>query len=158
MRSVRAGAPGVLPAAAAGLVVLAGCSEGVRVDATHPPVLAVQAASGAVEVEPWSWCYADPGGGACADGAPPADPPQLGAGTALPFEFVLDDWSFTATSEPVGTGCVVGRTVTAQGRRYEVDLAGVTGVHDVTVVGWGEQGDLSVTVRWDSGVPGDPTC
>ncbi|GAB4065238.1 hypothetical protein GCM10028777_14130 [Angustibacter speluncae] len=156
MRSVGTRAAAV---ALLGLGALAGCADGVRVDAAHPPVLAVQAASGGVDVVPWSWCFSDPDGpGACADGAPPAEPPQLGAGPAMPFGFPLEDWSFTATSEPVGTGCVVGRTVTAVGDRYAVDLAGVTGVQDVTVVGWGEQGDLSVTVRWDTGVPGDGGC
>jgi hypothetical protein len=141
------------------LAASAGCSDAVAVDAAHPPVLEVQASSGAVDVVPWSWCFSQAEGpGGCGDGAPPAEPPRLGSGGALPFEFGLEGWAFTATSGPVGGGCEVGRVVTAQGERYEVDLAGAGGVQDVTVVGWGEQGDLSVTVRWDTGVPGGESC
>ncbi|MDQ4124055.1 MAG: hypothetical protein M3134_00450 [Actinomycetota bacterium] len=110
-----------------------------------PPPVVVSGGDRALELHAWTYCY----GNGCADGSPPADPPDVGSPDEVFVEFPLRDWTFSASFVPAGAEC---------GREQRVDLkesdggfvlepAGHAGAYDVTLFGKGD-GDLFVTFRW----------
>jgi hypothetical protein len=120
-------------------------------DLESPPPVTVQGLDGSIALHAWTYCY----GSVCADGAPPADPPDVGNAEEVLVEFPLPGWSFTASFRPAEERC---------GRVQDVPLedvvdgafvlrpAGYAGAYDVTLFGQGD-GDLFVTFRWTT--PGD---
>jgi hypothetical protein len=105
-----------------------------------------------VELNAWTYCYRN----GCADGAPPADPPDVGSPEEIVVEFPLDEWSFEASFSPAGEKCAriqhVSLEETGDGR-FELRPAGHASTYDVTLFGRG-QGDLFVTFRWTTPTEG----
>lgn len=111
-----------------------------------PPDVTVRSAEVVVELQPWTYCY----GNGCADGTPPADPPDVGSTDEVTVEYPLPGWSFTATFEPTGAPCPRQQSVplTANGDgTFTLTPAGRAGTYDVTLAGQGD-GDLYVSFRW----------
>lgn len=121
-----------------------------------PPPVVVTGAGPAMELEPWTYCY----GALCADGAPPEDPPDVGATDTVQVAFPLDDWTFEATFEAVGQECprrITVPVVEGPDGSLAVEPAGRPGTYDVTLFGRGDGeggGDLFVTFRWTTSAEG----
>lgn len=115
-------------------------------DFDSPPPVTVRFLDGSIDLAAWTYCY----GSVCADGSPPAEPPDVGNPDEVSVEYTLPGWSFTAFFTPAGDEC---------GRQLEVPLtpagngqfllqpAGYADTYDVTLFGKGD-GDLFVTFRW----------
>ncbi len=101
-------------------------------------------------------CWSGPSSSRCADGRPPANPPDIGAPAELEVDFAVADWRFTATAAPTGVEC---------GREQSVDLVatgptthrlgpiGPAGDYTVTLSGRSKEGaaqrgDVHTTFRW----------
>lgn len=111
-----------------------------------PPPVTVRSAGAAFTLEPWTYCY----GNGCADGIPPADPPDVGRTDEVVVSFPLPGWSFSATFSPTGVECPRHHEVplvAADDGTFTVTPAGPAGTYDVTLFGRGD-GDLFVTFRW----------
>jgi hypothetical protein len=111
-----------------------------------PPPVTLRYLDKAAALHAWTYCYRN----GCADGAPPADPLDVGSPEEVGVEFPLADWSFGATFTPAGQRC--GREQQVRLERthaggFVVTPAGFAGTYDVTLFGRGE-GDLFVTFRW----------
>jgi hypothetical protein len=125
---------------------------GAEPDLDAPPPVTVRFFGDSMELRPYTYCY----GNACADGIPPADPPDVGSPEEIIVEFPLEGWSFSAYFRPAGYEC--GRvqemplTPTADGR-YELRPAGYADIYDVTLFGQGD-GDLFATFRWTTPADG----
>lgn len=118
----------------------------------RPPPVIVRAADASFALEAWTYCF----GSVCADGMPPANPPDVGSPVAVEVEFPLEGWTFEAEFAAVGDACPRRHTVhaeeTAPGQ-YLVEAAGHADTYDVTLFGRGN-GDLFVTFRWTTPVDG----
>ena len=115
-------------------------------DLDAPPPVTVRYGDDAVELEPWTFCYAN----GCADGMPPEDPHDVGSPEEVVIDFPLSGWSFNATFKTAGEEC--GREFPAQAEplgdgSFVLRPAGYAGSYDVTLFGKGD-GDLFVTFRW----------
>jgi hypothetical protein len=111
-----------------------------------PPPVTVRSSDRSFRLSPYTYCYRT----VCADGFPPAHPPEVGSPQKVFIEFPLSGWSFTAFFRPAREGC---------GRLQEVPLqpagegawvlqpAGHAGTYDVDLSGKGD-GDLYVTFHW----------
>ena len=173
--------------AAAAVLVVAGCggaTQGVATQApptaapttaepareppeplpgSEPPAVTVRGAGDAQELDPWTWCWSGLTGGGCADGAPPQDPPDVGAADQVAVSFPVPGWTFAATFRPVGQTCAreqrvdlgpaVDRSSTSGGT---VTPAGPAGTYDVDVSGRGSggSGDVITPFRWTTPVDG----
>jgi hypothetical protein len=119
---------------------------------TPPPPVTVGFLDGSVELSAWTFCYKT----GCADGAPPADPPDVGSPEEVTVEFPLQGWSFTASFSPAGEECGriqhVPLEQTGAGT-FVLRPAGYAGTYDVTLFGQGN-GDLFVTFRWTTPTDG----
>lgn len=162
-------------AALAGLFLLAACGEttpGPQVGAGReptttappspeptvppgldaPPPVTVRFFDKSVALQAWSYCYRT----VCADGSPPAEPPDVGNPEEVIIEFPLKRWSFTAYFRPGANEC--GRIQEAPleavgGRRFVLRPAGHADAYEVTLFGRGG-GSLSTTFRWTTPVDG----
>jgi hypothetical protein len=128
-------------------------SEGEEpLDLEAPPPVTVRALDREIALEAWTYCY----GSVCADGAPPADPPDVGNPEEVVVEFPLPGWSFTASFQPAGERCGRIQDVPLEPAgegRFALRPAGRAGAYDVTLFGQGN-GDLFVTFRWTTPVDG----
>lgn len=109
-------------AAFAGSLLLAACGEaaptgtgtspvttpassaepGLYPDLESPPPVTVRFFDQSIDLLAWSYCY----GSVCADGFPPAEPPDIGDAEEVAAEFPLAGWSFTATFTLPGSDAV----------------------------------------------------
>ena len=117
-----------------------------------PPPVTVRFFDDSFELEAWTFCY----GSVCADGSPPANPPDVGSPDEVVLEFPLSGWSFEASFSPADTKC--GRIQTVQAEpigdgRFLLRPAGYADTYDVTLFGRGE-GDLFTTFRWTTPTDG----
>lgn len=111
-----------------------------------PPPVTLRYFDRSVDLSAWTYCY----GNVCADGAPPAEPPNVGSPAQVVVGFPLPGWSFTASFTPAGDECgrvqEVPLDATGEGE-FVLRPAGHAGPYDVTLFGRGG-GDLFVTFRW----------
>ena len=121
-----------------------------------PPPVTVSAGGRSFELEAWTSCF----GAVCRDGAPPANPPDLGAAPRIEIGFPLDGWTFEAEFTPVGQACPRRQMVPADQtgpQTHALEPAGRADTYDVTLSGRGRGdrgGDLFVTFRWTTPVDG----
>jgi hypothetical protein len=111
-----------------------------------PPPVTVRSGGRSLELQPWSYCY----GNVCADGFPPADPPDVGSPKQIVVDYPLTGWSFTASFRPADDKCGRQQDVPLEpqdNRTHVLSPAGHAGTYDVTLFGQGN-GDLFVTFRW----------
>lgn len=160
-------------AALAGSLLLAACGEtpptgagpgsttttpassaesGLYPDLESPPPVTVRYFDQSIDLLAWSYCY----GSVCADGFPPAEPPDVGSPQEVIVEFPLEGWSFTASFSPTGDEC--GRVQqmpleSTDGEAFLLRPAGYADTYDVTLFGQGD-GDLVVTFRWTTPTDG----
>jgi hypothetical protein len=162
-------------AAVASLLLLAACAEappptevrarptsphgsettpdpGAGPDLDSPPPVTVRFFDGSIELRAWTYCY----GNVCADGSPPAEPPDVGDPEQVIVEFPLQGWSFTASFRATGDECAREQTMpldpTGDGA-FVLRPAGHADTYDVTLFGRGD-GDLFVTFRWTTPIDG----
>ncbi|MGH3043402.1 MAG: hypothetical protein ACRDM2_01625 [Gaiellaceae bacterium] len=125
---------------------------GAPAESDAPPPVTVHFFDQAVALRAWTYCY----GNLCADGSPPAAPPDVGSPEEVLVEFPLPDWSFTASFQPAGKPC--GRIQEASlepagDGQFLLRPVGRAGTYDVTLFGRGN-GDLFTTFRWTTPVDG----
>ena len=117
-----------------------------------PPPVTVLSGDRSTDLIAWTYCF----GNICADGSPPADPPDLGSPEEVAVEFPLSGWSFTASFVPAGKRCgrvqQVPLAEIADGR-FMIRPVGHADTYDVTLFGRGN-GDLFVTFRWTTPTDG----
>jgi hypothetical protein len=121
-------------------------------DQEGPPPVTLRFHDGTVDLPAWTYCY----GNLCADGVPPADPPDVGSPEEVAAEFPLPGWSFTASFRPAGDECGRVQDVPLEpdgDGRYVLRPAGRAGTYDVTLSGRGD-GDLFTTFRWTTPADG----
>jgi hypothetical protein len=114
--------------------------------APETPPVTVRFGDRSIELEPWTFCY----GNGCANGMPPADPPDVGNPEQIVVEYPLPGWSFTASFRPAGDECGRVQDVPLEPRgdgMHVLSPAGFGGTYDVTLFGQGN-GDLFVSFRW----------
>lgn len=119
---------------------------GLYPDLESPPSVTVRFFDRSIDLLAWSYCY----GNVCADGFPPAAPPDVGSPDEVVVEFPLAGWSFTASFRPTGDECgpVQQMPIEATGSGvFVLRPAGRADTYDVTLFGQGD-GDLVVTFRW----------
>ena len=116
---------------------------------------AVVVRNGEVELalDPWTACWTV----ACYDGAPPHEPPDIGAGDEVVIEFPAEGWTFQATTRPAADDC--GRRQTedlmpVDSTRHRLTPIGPAGDHIVDVFGRGPEGDVIVTFAWTTTTDG----
>ena len=147
---------GLAGAILVGSLLLPSCADGAGEDLDAPPPVTVHYGDESVELTAWTYCF----GNVCADGFPPAPPPNVGSPEAVVIEFPLREWSFTATFVPVAKECVRAERVRLEAiveGRFVLQPVGRADTYDVTLAGQGD-GDLFVTFRWTTprdGPPGD---
>jgi hypothetical protein len=122
-------------------------------DLDAPPPVTVRSADRSIDLTAWTYCF----GNLCVDGAPPADPPDVGSPEEIAVEFPLSGWSFTASFVPAGTECggrVQPAPLTEIGDgHFILPPIGHADTYDVTLFGRGN-GDLFVTFRWTTPIDG----
>lgn len=111
-----------------------------------PPPVTVRFFDDSIELEAWTYCY----GNGCADGAPPANPPDVGNPDKITIEYPLAGWRFDAFLSPPDEEC--GREFRTSLERIDdhtfvLRPAGYAGTYDVTLQGRGD-GDLFTSFRW----------
>jgi hypothetical protein len=115
-----------------------------------PPPVTVRFSDQSVDLA--AYCF----GNACINGAPPAEPPNVGDPEQVVVRFPLPGWSFTASFTPAGDEC--GRVQQASleatgGGEFVLRPAGHAGPYDVTLFGRGN-GSLFVTFQWTTPTDG----
>ena len=120
-----------------------------------PPPVTVSGGTRSVDLQPWTWCYT----GGCADGAPPAQPDDLGSPEDLLITFPVPGWAFEASFRPSDQPCGRRQSVpleTTDDGAHVLRPAGPAGTYDIDVFGRGPDGsgDLFATVRWTTPVDG----
>lgn len=126
---------------------------GLYPDLESPPPVTVRFFDQSIDLLAWSYCY----GSVCADGFPPAEPPDVGSPKEVIVEFPLPEWSFTASFRPTGDECGRVQQVPLEatgGGAFVLRPAGYANTYDVMLFGQGD-GDLAVTFRWTT--PSDGT-
>lgn len=121
-------------------------------DLERPPPVKVRAGTTEFDLAAWTWCYRS----TCADGAPPANPPDVGDAAEVEVSFPLDGWTFDAEFTPAGVPCPRRHSVATEqlsGVTHLVRPAGPADTYDVTLFGRGG-GDLFVTFRWTTASDG----
>lgn len=127
---------------------------------SEPPPLTVSADEESLEVVAWSYCWSGVVTSTCADGAPPANPVDVGSPGQVIIEFPHPDWTFDVEFSEVGDECGGRRSATvrpdaeADGTRGMIEPVGPAGTYDVDVFGRGPQGDLAATFRWTTPIDG----
>lgn len=131
---------------------------------TGPPPLTLLRPEGKVGLPAYAWCYfSDSGVSGCADGAPPAHPPQTSATSPLIFTFPLKGWAFTASFRRPGPHTECERSIQADvvaqsdgtfivpaivpAGRWEVQISGNAdgGGSLATALGWITSADSKTT-------------
>jgi hypothetical protein len=118
----------------------------------RPPPVTVRFFDESVALQAWTYCYRT----VCADGSPPAEPPDVGNPEEVVIEFPLAGWSFTANFRPAANECGRMQEVpleAAGNGRFVLRPAGYAGAYDVTLFGRGD-GDLFTTFRWTTPLDG----
>jgi hypothetical protein len=118
----------------------------------RPPPVTVRFFAESVDLQAWTYCYRT----VCADGSPPARPPDVGSPEEVVVEFPLRGWSFTAFFRPAANECGRVQEVSLEAvgeRRFVLRPAGFAGTYDVTLFGRGD-GDLFTTFRWTTPIDG----
>jgi hypothetical protein len=111
-----------------------------------PPPVTVRFFDESVALQAWTYCYRT----VCADGSPPADPPDVSNPEEVVVEFPLAGWSFTAYFRPAANECGRVQEVPLEAAgdgRFLLRPAGYADTYDVTLFGRGD-GDLFTTFRW----------
>jgi hypothetical protein len=123
----------------------------------RPPSVVVRAGGQALELDAWTFCWTSQRQGQrqslCADGMPPNDPPDIGAPPRVEITFPLPAWTFHAEFTTADDECA--RTFPAEVVRigdttWTLEPAGPPGTYDVTLSGFGKEGDLFVTFSWET--------
>lgn len=130
-----------------------GGESGRGVALQKPPPVVVHAGSDTIELEPWTYCWAN----GCADGAPPENPPDVASPSELIVEFPEPGWEFSADFKAADDPCARVQTASLESvsdTTHRLTPHGVAGTYDVTVFGRGDAGDLFVTVRWTTPIDG----
>lgn len=115
-------------------------------DLEAPPPVTVRFFDRSIDLHAWTYCY----GNGCADGSPPANPPDVGDPDEIVIEFPLSGWSFEASFTPTGEKCGREQTVPLEAKgegHFVLRPAGYADTYDVTLFGRGD-GDLFTTFRW----------
>jgi hypothetical protein len=121
-------------------------------DLEKPPPVTVRFFDESVALEAWTYCYRS----VCADGAPPAEPSDVGNPGEVVVEFPLAGWSFSAAFRPAGDECGRIQEVPLEAvgdGRFRLRPAGHARTYDVTLFGRGD-GDLFTTFRWTTPADG----
>ena len=122
-------------------------------DLDAPPPVTVRSGDRSIDLTAWTYCF----GNICADGSPPADPPDVGSPKEVAVEFPLSGWSFTASFVPAGKkecGRVQrGPLMETGDGSFVLRPIGHADTYDVTLFGVGN-GDLFVTFRWTTPIDG----
>lgn len=125
---------------------------GLYPDLDSPPPVTVRFFDRSLDLLAWTYCY----GNVCADGSPPADPPDVGDPEQVIVEFPLQGWSFTASFRATGDECAREQAMpldpTGDGA-FVLRPAGHADTYDVTLFGRGD-GDLFVTFTWTTPIDG----
>lgn len=119
---------------------------------TAPAVL-VRSANLELALDPWTACWSM----ACYDGAPPAEPLDIGVSNTLIVEFPVEGWTFQATVRPAADECGRRQTETLvpiDGTRFQLTPIGLAGNHIVDLFGRGDGQDVIVTFAWTTTVDG----
>jgi hypothetical protein len=116
-------------------------------DLPAPPAVRVSYGDEHVDLRAWTYCFIS----LCADGIPPAKPPNVGSPDQVTVEFPLEGWTFKASFQPAGQPCA--RYFPAKLDEIEPGVfmlrpAGYDGKYDVILTGRGPEGDAFVTFRW----------
>lgn len=138
-----------------GTLLLPSCADGVGKDLDELPPVTIRYGDQSLKLTAWAYCF----GNVCADGTPPAQPPDVGEQEAILVEFPLPEWSFNATFVPVEGTCSRAERVRLEGDegRFLLRPVGPADTYDVTLFGQGD-GDLLAMFRWTTprdGPPGD---
>lgn len=124
------------------------------VDADRPPPVTLLLPDGAVDLEPWTYCWST----TCVDGSPGEDLPEAGAPSVVDFAFPEKGWEFTATfSEHDVEACPrrIDVPVVASGDgRWRLEPAGPAGTWDVELFGRGDGGDVATSFTWTTPAAG----
>jgi hypothetical protein len=126
--------------------IAAPTSPGQVGPAKEPPPVTVRSSGRVLELSAYTYCY----GSVCADGVPPAEPPEVGNPEEVMVEFPLPGWSFTASFRRAGEECgrIQESALEPAGEgAWFLRPVGYAGTYDVTLFGRGN-GDLFVTFRW----------
>lgn len=121
-------------------------------DLKAPPPVTVRFFDQSIDLHAWTYCY----GNGCADGAPPANPLEVGDPQEVIVEFPLSGWSFNASFSPAGEECGRVQTValeTTGDGEFVLRPAGYADTYDVTLFGRGN-GDLFTSFRWTTPTDG----
>lgn len=122
-------------------------------DFDAPPPVTVRSGDRSIDLTAWTFCF----GNLCADGIPPADPPDVGSPEEVTVEFPLTGWSFTASFVPADKnecGRVQrGPLMETGDGSFVLRPIGHADTYDVTLFGQGN-GDLFVTFRWTTPIDG----
>jgi hypothetical protein len=105
-----------------------------------------------IDLPAYTYCY----GNVCADGAPPADLPDVGSPKEVSIDFPLAGWSFTALFRPAGEPCgpvQVTRLEPSAHGELVLRPTGTADTYDVMLFGRGD-GDLAVSFRWTTPTQG----
>jgi hypothetical protein len=117
-----------------------------------PPPVTVQFFDESVALHAWTYCYRT----VCANGSPPAEPPDVGNPEEVIVEFPLPEWSFRASFRPAADECGREQQVSLEAAgegRFVLRPAGYRGAYDVTLFGRGG-GSLFTTFRWTTPIEG----
>jgi hypothetical protein len=101
-------------------------------DLEAPPPVTVRFFEESIELHAWTYCYRN----GCADGAPPANPPDVGSPDEISVEFALSGWSFNGSFTRAGRKCGRVQTVPLQpvgDGRFVLRPAGFAATYDVTL-------------------------
>ena len=127
-----------------------------------PPPITLRFGDKSMSLKAFSFCWsgaADPTGmrqATCADGVPPAVPPDVGSPGEVGIEFPVAGFAFTASFRPAGKQCGRVQTVPVERRPNGTFLlrpADYAASYDVTLSGRGD-GELTAMFRWTTPTTG----
>lgn len=110
----------------------------VPAPSTPRPALMLRAGGIETPAAIWSSCWNSGDRSTCADGRPPADPPDIGSPPDIEVIFDTPGWQFSATAVPTGQAC--------GGRQQTMDLR-VIGPTTHRLLPIGKAGDYTITLN-----------
>lgn len=138
-----------------------GAPPAVALDSEAPPPLKVRSDSRAIEAAAYGFCWSPADGGSplpglCADGMPPAEPPDIGAADHLT---VTAPWAakVTASTRTPGQPCSRSFPVTVDRQpdgTFRLSPAGYPSASDVYLSAKGPNGSAEYLFRWTTTVRG----
>jgi hypothetical protein len=140
-------------AVVAGLMLFTACRVDPPYVREEPPPVTIRFFDRSIELVPYTYCY----GNVCAEGFPPAHPPDVGSPDEVVVQFPLEGWSFTGGFRPAGEECGRWQQAALQPARtgeFLLHPVGYSGTYDVELFGRGEGGDLFVMFRWTTPIDG----